>query len=216
MYSGTERERGNERGREEPERNENENVSSSFSVSRLVCALFSPPPLSSSPLSSSNISFFFFFFLLHSYAKVVPTTLDASVVGGRASREADARIRDAEGGSLPPSPPSPSSSSAAAAFPLHAVHTYQYSISEKFTPLDPKAPSIPTVSLSYDMSPLALSLSRPRTPLAHAAVRLAAVGGGARALASFFGALVHFVAGRRRRGGGDGRRGEREAEQRRR
>ena len=139
----------------------------------------------------------------HSYAKVVPTTLDASVVGGRASREADARIRDAEGGSFPPSSSSSAAAAAeAAAFPIHAVHTYQYSISEKFTPLDPTTPSIPTVSLSYDMSPLTLSLSRPKTPVAHALVRLVAVGGGVKALASFFGALVHAVAGRRRTGGG--------------
>lgn len=162
-------------------------------------SLFSPPALFFRLFKP--LVLLLFLILLHSYAKVVPTTLDASVVGGRASREADARIRDAEGGSLPPSS-SPSSSPSSAAFPLHAVHTYQYSVSEKFTPLDPKAPSIPTVSLSYDMSPLTLSLSRPRTPLWHAAVRLAAVGGGVRALASFVGALVHFVAGRRRTGGG--------------
>lgn len=164
----------------------------------LSLSLFFPP--------LQNLSFFFF----NSYAKVVPTTLDASVVGGRASREADARIRDAEGGGS--FPPSSSSSSVAAAFPLHAVHTYQYSISEKFTPLDPKAPSIPTVSLSYDMSPLTLALSRPRTPLWHAAVRLVAVGGGVRALASFFGALVHFVAGRKRRTTGVGGSGKRSSE----
>ena len=152
--------------------------------------------LSLSPLLSQ-------IFPLRSYAKVVPTTLDASVVGGRASREADAKIRAAEGGGSF-SPSSSPSQDAAAAFPIHAVHTYQYSISEKFTPLDTKAPAVPTVSLSYDMSPLTLSLSRPATPLLHALVRLAAVGGGVKALASFFGALVHAVAGRRRGGGGGG------------
>jgi len=139
-----------------------------------------------------------------SYAKVVPTTLDASVVGGRASREADAKIRAAEGGSFPFPSPSSRDEAATAAFPIHAVHTYQYSVSEKFAALDPKSPAVPTVSISYDMSPLTLSLSRPKTPLWHAVVRLAAVGGGVRALASFAGALVHAVAGRRRGGGGGG------------
>ncbi len=158
-----------------------------------------------SPNSHLSLSIYF-----NSYAKVVPTTLDASVVGGRASREADARIKAAEGGHLPsPSSPSSSHSDAAAPFPIHAVHTYQYSITEKFTALDPKRPAIPTVSVSYDMSPLALSLSRPKTPLPHALVRLVAVGGGCRAMASFFGALVHALAGRRRGGrAGSGSEGE--------
>ena len=165
----------------------------SFALSLRLLSPFSPPPL------------------LTSFAKVVPTILDASVVGGRASREADAKIRAAEGGSFPPASSSPAPSDAA--FPVHAVHTYQYSITEKFLPLNPKSPAIPTVSISYDMSSLTLSLSRPKTPLARALVRLVAVGGGVKALASFFGALVHAVAGRgRKRRSGVGSSGSGEGE----
>ena len=168
-----------------------------FSFSSTHFALSPPLSLSLSlSLSLKSLSLP----LNHSYAKVVPTTLDASVVGGRASREADARIKAAEGSASPASP-SPSD----APFPLHAVHTYQYSITEKFSPLDAKSPAIPSVSISYDMSPLTLSLSRPKTPILHAAVRLVAVAGGVKALASFFGALLHALAGRRR-GDGSGRR----------
>lgn len=145
------------------------------------------------------------------FAKVVPTTLAADVVGRRAANEADAKIKNAEkraaksyndddddydddGSYFAPA----SSTSHPAGFELHAVHAYQYSLTEKFSPLDARRPSMPTVTLSYDMSPLSLRLARPGAPPLHAAVRLVAVAGGIRALASFAGAVVHALAGRRR------------------
>ena len=145
-------------------------LSSSFRA-RARSRFFSLLPLSLSlslfPLSLSLLSLSLSLSLsFSSYAKVVPTTLDASVVGGRASREADAKIKAAEGGQLPlllplrrgTRPPPPLSRSTRST----PTSTPSRRSSRRWTP---RAPRSLLFRFRTTCSPLTLSLSRPKTPL---------------------------------------------------
>lgn len=71
--------------------------------------------------------------------------------------------------------------------------TAAYSLGEKFDVLKPEAPVVPSVSVLYDVAPLAVTLANARPPLAVAAVRWAAVAGGVKAVASFVDRALHVV-----------------------
>ena len=73
------------------------------------------------------------------------------------------------------------------------LSSHQYSLGEHFEALRPATPAIPSVSLAYDMAPLAVTLESEWAGWPHALLRLVAVGGGVRALAAFLDRVAHVV-----------------------
>lgn len=74
-----------------------------------------------------------------------------------------------------------------------AVHSHQYSLGEHFDALRPEAPAMPSVSLAYDVAPLAVALESEWAGWPHALLRLVAVAGGVRALAAFLDKAAHVA-----------------------
>jgi hypothetical protein len=71
------------------------------------------------------------------------------------------------------------------------TRTAAYSLGEHFAPLKPAAPLMPSVSLLYDVAPLAVTLAPDAPPFHVALVRWVAVAGGVRAVAAFVDRAAH-------------------------